>query len=108
MPSFGPKDEDLLYGERLIPNIIDSRARHDPDSTYALMVRSLNPTVSPTIVTYGQLAYAINRCAFWLRSCVNIDQAGESIAYLGRSDLRIPILVVAAIKVDIKVGSPHI
>lgn len=95
------------YKERLIPHIIDDLALHEPGRTYALAAHTLDDGDTPQDITFLHLSNAINKCAFWLKEqCEEIltEDENVTVAYLSRSDLRTCILIVAAIKVGIKVG----
>jgi acyl-coenzyme A synthetase/AMP-(fatty) acid ligase len=91
----------------LIPHVIDDLALRELGRTYALAAHTLNAGDTPQVITFLHLSHAINKCAFWLKElCGKIltQDKDVTIAYLSRSDLRTCVLIVAAIKVGIKVS----
>ena len=88
---------------RLIPNAIDDRARLDPDSVWASTARTSDPRDGFRDITYRQYADAINRTALLLERPLGTEHVGGTIGYIGGTDLRYPILTIAAAKVDMKV-----
>ncbi|KAK9791671.1 hypothetical protein SCARD494_07460 [Seiridium cardinale] len=88
------------YGRRLVPNIIDSKARETPDKEIFQTPRSEKPSDGWESVTFKTYANAINRCCHTI-----IEQCGKPpegktpvIAYIGANDARYLALTVAAIK----------
>ena len=92
---------------RLVPNAIDDRARLDPNSIWASTARSSDPKDGFRDITYRQYADAIDRTALLLERFLGTEHVGETIGYIGASDLRYPILTIAAAKVDMKVFCQH-
>lgn len=92
------------FGRRLLPHIIDERARVGYDRPYALYPRNKNPNNGFRSISYSQIANAINRAAWWLEGILgNEEEKENSFVYLGPNDLRYVILVVATMKTERKV-----
>ncbi|KZF22836.1 NRPS-like enzyme [Xylona heveae TC161] len=93
---------DLDYGRRLVPTIIDERARMGYAKPYASIPRSTDVSLGFRDVSYRELANAINRCAWWLEEKLGRSDGFETLAYIGPTDLRYIILTVATIKTGYK------
>ncbi|KAL8830924.1 MAG: hypothetical protein Q9191_001159 [Dirinaria sp. TL-2023a] len=83
--------------ELLLPQLVESRARTDPDAIYAEYL------VSPSSyddgyrkITYADLANAVNGIAWWLHHALGPSRGLETLAYIGPNDLRYPALVLGA------------
>lgn len=94
------------HAEQLLPNLFDERARTEPQRVFA------KTPVSPAryadgfrSVTFLEIATAINRVAWLLDAQFGKGEDFPTITYIGPSDLRYSIMVVAAIKVGYKVRS---
>ena len=86
------------YGRRLLPHLIDERARNSHERPYASVSVSKDPKDGFRDISYEQFANAINRCAQWLLDQIGHSQTFEILAYMGPQDLRYQVLVIAAIK----------
>lgn len=86
------------YGHRLIANLIDQRAREDPQRPIWSIPRSSNLADGFRDISYGQVAQAINRAAWWIDENVGKSTTFETLAYMGPPDLRYAVLTVAAQK----------
>lgn len=72
------------YGRRLIPNIIDGRARDDPERVvYSIPVSSTDFSLGFRDVNARDLANAINRTAWWLKSALVDSLCSRSVGYIG-------------------------
>lgn len=91
-------------GERLIPDIIDERARESPSQPFASIPRSSRVEDGFKDVTYGQLGNAINACAWWIEKELGKGENFRTLTYIGPSDLRYAIITVGAIKTGHKVS----
>ncbi|KAL8853057.1 MAG: hypothetical protein Q9221_002087 [Calogaya cf. arnoldii] len=86
-------------GRRLLPALIDHIASTDPTRPFVSLAKSTDIRQGFHDVDYATFAAAINRCAYWLD-----EQFGrpryefEKIAYIGPSDLRYAIFIIAAVK----------
>ena len=85
------------HGRRLPTAVIDDRAVSGHQRPAALIPKSSRLDDGYQPVSFGKLANAINRCAFWLRDKFGTGR-GETLAYLGVSDLRYLIIAWAAVK----------
>ena len=104
-----------LPDHRIINNAIDDLARDAPDTPYASIPLSTNIDDGFRDITYAQHAAAINRAADWLEKELGSGFQNEILPYIAVSDLRYPILLLAALKINCKVthtppfklGTPH-
>ncbi|KAL8783658.1 MAG: hypothetical protein Q9195_009318 [Heterodermia aff. obscurata] len=86
------------YGRRLIPSLIDELAVCAPQRIYCHVPWTTRIEDGFRAVTYGCLSNAINACAWWIEAEIGKSKDFATIAYLGPSDLRNTIIIVAAIK----------
>jgi acyl-CoA synthetase (AMP-forming)/AMP-acid ligase II len=93
------------YGRRLVPHVIDEIARKDPQREAFQVPRSSVPGDGWRVITFGEYANAINRCAFEIvKTCGSaLEGVFPTIAYIGPQDARYVVLMVAAIKAGYKV-----
>lgn len=92
---------------QLLPAILDRRAQSEPDRVWAKF------PVSPSAydqgfkaATYGQIRNAVNRVAWILAETIGPSTEFDTLAYLGPSDLRYHIVILAAIKTGYKAFLP--
>lgn len=97
------------YGNGLLPNIIlphiiDERAQSGYSRPFAYIAKSPHAQDGFEAISYSRLANAINRASWWILNELGplVDE-GEVYAYMGPSDLRYLILVVACMKTGRKV-----
>ncbi|KIW12711.1 hypothetical protein PV08_09989 [Exophiala spinifera] len=93
--------------QQLLPIILDRRARDTPDNVFAKVPRS--PTSYRDgfrAVKYSELVNAINQVAWLIEQGFGKGNGFPTITYLGPSDLRYSIVVVAAIKAGYKTFLP--
>lgn len=97
-----------LYGQRLVPHVIDEIARTDPDQVcYIIPVSDESYRHGKRTITYAIMAQAVDRAAWFLKRELGPNTtAGETLAYLGPNDLRYFILTIAAIKAGYKLLLP--
>ena len=91
------------YGKRLVPVIVDERAKEEPRRTWGEMPRSSNLADGYRTIDYATVANAINKAAHWLDSSLEKPKPFETCAYIGSNDFRYYILMVAAVKTGRKV-----
>lgn len=91
-------------GRRLLPTLIDDIARSNPDRPFASLPKTTDPRDGFIDINFRTIATAINRCAWWIETEFGRSLDFESLAYMGPSDLRSAILIIAAIKTGYKVG----
>ena len=86
------------YGHRLIPQLIDERAKVNPQGSVWSVPKSSNLADGFRDISYGQVARAINKAAWWIDEHIGKSTTFEKLAYIGTSDLRYSILTIAAQK----------
>jgi acyl-coenzyme A synthetase/AMP-(fatty) acid ligase len=99
------KESSVPYGKRLLPSMVDENAEKAPEKLLAYIPRSGDLKDGFTSVTRGDFARAVNRCAWWLEGLLGTSTTFETLSYLGPSDLRYFILIIAVSKVGYKVSS---
>lgn len=96
--------ESEKYGERLLPNIVDQRARSGYDRPVAMFPKSHDVAAGFRTVSYVQLANAVNRACWWLEETMPSPEEKEgTFAYFGPNDLRYLIFLLATMKTSRKV-----
>jgi acyl-CoA synthetase (AMP-forming)/AMP-acid ligase II len=88
------------YGQRLLINVVDERARDEPERECYSVPRSSDPKDGWRPVTYKQFANAINHEAHKIAKICDPATPGKfpTIAYIGPSDLRYLVVTLAAVK----------
>jgi len=99
------KDIHIEYGHRLIPLLIDEKASFAPDQTYCYLPRTARIEDGFQAITYRRFSNAINACSWWIEAEIGKSEDFATLAYLGPSDLRNILIIVAAIKTGHKVFS---
>lgn len=96
---------DTCFGRRLIPHLIDERAKANWKQPLTSIPLTSDPRDGYKDISYREFANAVNRCAWWMRGILSDleGQASRTIAYTGPSDVRYGILTIAAIKAGFKV-----
>lgn len=92
------------YGRRLLPHLIDERARNNHARPYASIPFTKEPREGFREISYKEFGNAINRCARWLLGQIGPSKTFDALAYMGPQDLRYQIIVIAAIKAGYVVG----
>ena len=92
------------YGRRLAPNIVDEVACREPNRPFVFVPRSRKPEDGWAPVTYQQVANAVNHVAHLLAAKVKRKSSHSfpSVAYVGPSDVRYAIVLLASIKAGCK------
>ena len=70
------------YGQRLLPQIIDSSAADDPARLVGMIAKSTDISQGFTKVTIGEAALAVNYMAWWIEEHVGSSKDFETVAYL--------------------------
>ena len=91
------------FGSRLLPQVVDELAKTDPNRVYATYQRSSDISAGFRDVTMREMASAVNKVAFWIKENIGCSTTFETIAFVGPSDLRYAIMLLAAIKCGYKV-----
>ncbi|KAF2873104.1 hypothetical protein BDV95DRAFT_490710 [Massariosphaeria phaeospora] len=95
-----------MHCDQLLPDIIDSRAGSDPLGTFAKIPRENAYENGYRAVTNLAVATAINHVANLITSTFGQSNDHERIAYLGLSDLRYTIVLLAGIKTGFTIFLP--
>jgi acyl-CoA synthetase (AMP-forming)/AMP-acid ligase II len=103
----GSIQQTLPYGRRLVPVLIDEIAQQTPKRVFCSIPKSSNLRDGFLDITFQDFARATNRTAGWLEENFGRSYSFETLAYIGPSDLRYLIMVLAASKVGYKVGTFH-
>ena len=91
------------YGRRLIPSLIDELATSTPQRIYWYLPLHTRIEDGFRALTYRSFSNAINACAWWIVAEFGKSKDFATLAYLGPSDLRNTIIILAAIKTGHKV-----
>jgi hypothetical protein len=96
-------------GKRLLPHIIDFYAHLDPDRVFAAISMSENVADGFHDITMKAMAEAVDNMAWWLDRTLNkVSKKHRTLAYIGVTDIRYTILLLAAIKCDWTVSVHHL
>lgn len=99
---------DTAYGRRLVPQVLDELATTDPKRVYAAIPKTSDVKDGYQDVTVADLARCVNFMAKWIEDKFGRSDAFETITYVGLSDLRGIVTLLAAIKTGYKVRKiPH-
>ncbi len=90
----------VTYGSRLLPCVLDEWGRDEPDRLYVLVPRSPNVAKGFVGVTMRQMTHAVDVTAWWLIETFGSGNGPRTLAYVGPSDSRYPVLLLAAIKTE--------
>ncbi|KYK57081.1 NRPS-like enzyme [Drechmeria coniospora] len=91
------------YGRRLVANIIDETAAREPSRPFVFAPRSSRAEHGWTAITFGQVANATNYVARLVAQVLSKETTGSdddcpTLAYVGPSDIRYLIVMLACIK----------
>ncbi|KAH9906522.1 hypothetical protein F4778DRAFT_801801 [Xylariomycetidae sp. FL2044] len=92
------------FGHRLLPHVIDERARREPERECFSIPRSSDPKDGWKAVTFKEYANAINNAAHKIiQRCGPPPRDGTpTIAYIGPNDARYLVMAIAAVKAGYK------
>jgi acyl-CoA synthetase (AMP-forming)/AMP-acid ligase II len=94
------------HTNQLLNHIVDCVAAHRPQTLYAeYPVSPVSYDAGFRKITYGMLANAINRIAWWLHDNLGPGDGAETLAYIGPNDLTYPALILGAVKAGYKVNT---
>ncbi|KAL8729173.1 MAG: hypothetical protein Q9166_004912 [cf. Caloplaca sp. 2 TL-2023] len=82
-----------LYGQRLVPTLIDDLARERSNDLYALIPKTRDFGDGFHEVTFSILARSIDNVAFWLERKVGSSTTFETIAYIGAKEIQVEQLL---------------
>ena len=94
--------EEPVYGQRLVPHLIDDIAHNDPFRTFCSLAKSSDISDGFQDVSYGSFANAINYLAWWIEVNLGKNSTFETVSYIGPPDLRYIVLTIAAQKTGYK------
>jgi hypothetical protein len=103
----GDQKTEPRYGSRLMPMVVDEMAMNEPDAVFAYVPLTGNVSDGYKAISFLDLATAVDRVAWWIHETLGPSKTFETLAYLGLSDLRYPVAMLAAIKCGYKVGPIH-
>ena len=94
------------YGRRLLVDVVDARARRQPDRTWA-SIAHINAADSFINVIIKELAQAVNFMSWWMESQIGRSSSDkiDTIGYIGAPDVRYGIMFLASIKLGYKVSA---
>lgn len=93
------------YGRRLVPQVLDELARTDPHRVYAAIPKTADVKDGYQDVTVADLARAVDFIAKWIHDKFGTSSNFETITYVGLSDLKGIVTLLAAVKTGYKVGT---
>ena len=93
-----------LYGQRLLPRLLDELSETTPYRLYASYPYSVDISQGFRDVTFQDMARATDSFAWWIHNRYGRSNDFESLAYMGVPDLRTPIIFLAAVKCGYKVS----
>lgn len=101
------QDEEMpdspVYGERLLPQVVDYHASKTPNRIYGSYAITHDISQGFRNVTMKEMASAVNGLAWWIHDSIGTSKSFETLAYMGITDLRYPMMCLAAIKCGFKV-----
>lgn len=101
-----PTDGEVPYGRRLLPMLVDQVASEDPSRECFQIPRSSAIDDGWRVITWKDLANAVNHAA---QKIVNLcgkpePNAFPTVAYIGPSDIRYIVMILASIKAGYQVS----
>ena len=95
-------EEGSVYGQRLIPHLIDDIAHNNSSRTFCSLAKSSNISDGFQDISYGTFANSINCLAWWIEENLGKSSTLETVSYTGPPDLRYIVLAIAAQKTGYK------
>lgn len=92
-------DSIPAYGQRLIPQIVDSLALTDADRIIFSLAKVSGTSLDLRNISAGAFAKAVDKTAWWLHSQAGTPTSIRPIGYIGPHDLRHILLTYACVKV---------
>lgn len=92
--------DDLPYGRRLLPTLIDKVAAEDPDRECISIPRSSEPSDGWEPISWKAMANAVNRAAHRVVEVCGKPEPDTfpTIAYIGPNDIRYIVFMIATVK----------
>lgn len=93
------------YGRRLVPQVLNQLANTDPQRVYAAIPKTAEVKDGYQDVTVAELARCVDFTAKWIEEKFgrSAPTTFETITYIGLSDLRGIVTLLASIKTGYKV-----
>ena len=98
MAGMDPAKSGGEIGKRLLPQIIDAYAEHEPDRIWAAQAKSDNIEDGFNNITFKQLAHLVDVLAWFIHDKIGPSHDFESLSYIGVADLRYCPFAWAAVK----------
>ena len=94
---------DATVRQRLLLPLVERIAQTDPDRVYSSIPKTDQFQDGYANMTFHQLKQAVNRAAGWLENTFGRNSTFETLGYIGLSDIRYVMLVLAGLYVGCKV-----
>lgn len=104
MDSLPDNSNDVKYGQRCLPHVLDEISGKEPSRLYAVIPRSTDLVNGFRDISFGEMSHCVDLFAHKLENEIGRSDDAETIAYLGVPDLRNAVVFLAAIKCGYKVS----
>lgn len=94
--------QPAYYGRRLVPQVLDELASTEPKRVYAAIPKTADVKDGYRDITVADLARCVNVMAKWIENKFGRSDSFETITYVGLSDLKGIVTLLAAIKTGYK------
>ncbi|KAJ8058964.1 hypothetical protein OCU04_011948 [Sclerotinia nivalis] len=109
MESSEPINNDVPYGCRLLPQLVDDKAGSHPTQLMGMIAKSSDLSHGFFEFTYKDIANAVNFMSWWLLEKLGPPSEGKNtIAYIGITDFRYLVIQLASIKTGYIILIPSI
>ncbi|KAF7877139.1 hypothetical protein EAF04_000825 [Stromatinia cepivora] len=109
MESSEPINNDVPYGRRLLPQLVDDNAGSHPTQLMGMIAKSSDLSHGFFEFTYKDIANAVNFMSWWLLEKLRPPGEGKNtIAYMGVTDFRYLVIELSAIKTGYIILLPSI
>lgn len=88
---------------RTLTEVVDQLAAEQPLGLWVKAGASDNRVLSWSVITWSQLARAVDNVSHWMEARLGPPAEKESLAYMEISDIRYPIMILAAMKTGYKI-----
>lgn len=92
-----------VYGERLLPNVVDEEATDNPDRIIFSLAKTTKAVDGFVDISSKRLANAVNRAAWWIEKSLGKGNNFPTVGYVGPTDMRYQILPLALMKTGYKI-----
>ncbi|APA08871.1 hypothetical protein sscle_04g036410 [Sclerotinia sclerotiorum 1980 UF-70] len=104
-----PTNNDVPYGCRLLPQLVDEKAESHPTQLMGMIAKSSDLSHGFFEFTYKDIANAVNFMSWWLLEKLGPPSEDKNtIAYIGITDFRYLVMELAAIKIGYIILIPSI